>query len=230
MEIRFEFNTTNTLILANVCIFFVTTVLAISLGSDMEALSILGADAYYYISNGEFWRIVTSSFLHANILHLFVNMYALYSLGYVFERNFGGRKLFVLYVLSGVTGSLLSFFIYFLRVQLDLVEPNIIQLGVGASGALFGIVGYLITMPYLNIDKNRLYYLLVLNLIIGIVFAGYIDNWAHVGGFLGGALFGLSDRNPRNNLGSWKRGDISYYTAIMAVLISYLAMLAYNIF
>ena len=230
MEIRFEFNTTNTLIFANVCIFFVTAVLSAALGSDSEALSILGADAYYYISNGEFWRLVTSSFLHANILHLFVNMYALFSLGLIFERNFGGRKLFILYILSGITGSLLSFFVYFIRVQLDLVEPNIITLGVGASGALFGIVGYLIAMPYINIDKTRLYYLVALNLIIGIVFSAYIDNWAHIGGFLGGMLIGLSDRNPNNNLGSWKRPDAAYYVSLLVVLISYLAMLAYNIF
>ncbi|MBD3279913.1 rhomboid family intramembrane serine protease [Candidatus Dojkabacteria bacterium] len=230
MELRFEFNTTNTLIFANVCIFIVSMVLAASLGSDSEALSILGADAYYYISNGQFWRVVTSSFLHANLLHLFVNVYALFILGSVFEKNFGGRKLFILYILSGITGSLLSFFVYFLRVQLDLVETNIIQLGVGASGALFGIMGYLLVMPYLNIDKTRLYYLLFLNLIIGIGFAGYIDNWAHLGGLLGGLLIGLADRNPNNNLGSWKRPDVEYYVSILVVLISYLAMLMYNIF
>ena len=230
MEIRFELNTTNTLILANVCIFIISMALATTLGSDKEALSILGADGYYYFSNGQFWRVVTSSFLHANILHLFVNMYALYSLGLIFEKNFGGRRLFALYVTSGVTGSLLSMFVYFIKVQLDLVEPNIIELGVGASGALFGIIGYLVSMPYINIEKNRLYYLLALNLIIGVVFANYIDNWAHIGGFVGGLLIGFSDRNPNNNLGSWKRPDLQYTISLVTVLLSYVAMLIYNIF
>ena len=144
MNIRLELSTTNLLIGFNVLMFFVATFFGILFGNYLDSLDFLGADVYQFILHGEVWRLLTSAFLHANIFHLLVNMYELFALGSFYERTFGGRSMFSLYVFAGVGGSIMSTLISLVGVVIGLKDPDIYTLGVGASGALFGILGFFI--------------------------------------------------------------------------------------
>ena len=119
-------------------------------------------------------------FLHANIIHILFNMYALYVIGMQLESFLGKAKYLVVYLLSGLSGSMLSIFF-----------DN--GFSVGASGAIFGLLGSLLYFGfhyrvYLDsVIKSQIIPLIVLNLLIGFMSTG-IDNWAHIGGLIGGIL------------------------------------------
>ena len=147
---------------------------------------------------GEWWRIVTAMFVHAGILHLATNMWCLWNLGLLGEPLIGPIGVFAAYLLSGAAGNLLS-----IGVNLAFRTDSV---GVGASGAVFGIAGVLIVLlksPRLPIPAKELsglrryvIYFAAINFVIG--FGGNqlnlgvnIDNMAHLGGFLGGILFAL---------------------------------------
>jgi len=143
-------------------------------------LSVLGAKENLAIAQGEFWRLLTPLFLHAGPIHLGVNSYSLYIVGPRVERSFGRWRFLALYFLSGMAGSVASFALG--------PYPS-----VGASGALFGLIGALIPFLYLNrkVLANtsqqiaNIFTIIALNLLFGFT-AGGIDNWAHIGGLLGG--------------------------------------------
>jgi rhomboid protease GluP len=134
---------------------------------------------------GQTWRLFTSMFLHANILHIAFNMLALYNLGIGLERLLGHGRFLTVYLLSGLGGSVFSVLFN---------EPRV--LSVGASGAVFGLMGGLMAYFWLNRhvmgDVSRvlrqLVFYLLLNLAIGLTPGSGIDNAAHIGGFLVGAL------------------------------------------
>jgi rhomboid protease GluP len=148
-----------------------------------EAIVAMGALARERVAAGEYWRLLTAPWLHGSVDHLVGNGIALYILGMVCEAGFGRAQLVVLYVLSGLAGSLVS--------TLVSVGPS-----VGASGAIFGLQGAAIVL--LRRERDRL---LVRDRRVGFVLliwavysiAGgltetFIDNGAHIGGALGGAL------------------------------------------
>lgn len=148
-----------------------------------ETLLALGALSREAVMHGELWRLVSATWLHGSVEHLVGNGIALYILGMVCEHAFGSRQFLVLYVVSGVAGSVLSI----------LTSPGP---SVGASGAIFGLQGAAIVLFRRHRDR-----LLVRNRRIGVVmlvwavyaiaggiFTPYIDNGAHLGGALGGAL------------------------------------------
>lgn len=130
----------------------------------------------------DFYRIITSFFLHYNLWHFLCNTYALYIIGSQLESFLGkGRYLFV-YFISGITGSLLS---------MAFMNDNGASLG--ASGAIFGLLGSLLYFGYYyrvylgTVVKSQIIPLILLNLIIGFMIPG-IDNSAHIGGLVGGVL------------------------------------------
>lgn len=131
------------------------------------------------------WRLLTSTFLHGGALHILLNMYALWNLGRTVEIVFGrGRTLYV-YLVSGVIGSIAS-------VELQ-TRPTV---GVGASGAIMGLLGATIYFAWTlrgqgaRINWAQLMMPVVMTLGYGFVIEG-VDNWAHIGGLLGGGLAGL---------------------------------------
>jgi len=126
------------------------------------------------------WQIITSMFLHLHILHLMFNMFFLYLLGTQLERLVGSSKLIQIYLLSGLGGNIFSF----------LLSPNVIV--AGASGAIFGIFGYL-TMFYGTLGgniRNMLMYALFIFLINSLFPA---DIFGHLGGLIVGLLWGYVD-------------------------------------
>ncbi len=140
------------------------------------------------------YRFVTATFLHGSILHLLCNMYALFILGTQVETFLGKKKFTIIYLISAITGSLLSF-----------VFTN--SLSVGASGAIFGLMGSLLYFGYhyrLYIGsaiKNQIVPLIILNLFLGFTFSN-IDNAAHIGGLVGGylatMLVGVNEKSTKN--------------------------------
>jgi membrane associated rhomboid family serine protease len=142
------------------------------------------------VVTGEYYRLLTAAFLHAGIFHLAMNMFALATLGPTLESALGRTRFLALYVLSALGGSTLSFL---------LSSPG--QLGVGASGAIFGLFGaYYVVVRKLGGETRQIVTLLVINLVI--TFAIPIIDWrAHLGGLVTGALIAAAlayvPRGPR---------------------------------
>ena len=149
---------------------------------DALTLLLFGGLNKDFVANGEIYRIITSAFLHNGIIHLTFNMYALYIIGKDVESFFGHVKYSIIYLLSIILGSLLS-----------LVFSNGFIVSVGASGAIFGLMGALLFFGYnyrvtLNNSITRqIIPIILLNLFIGTMIPS-IDNFAHLGGLIGGYL------------------------------------------
>ncbi|WP_064091501.1 rhomboid family intramembrane serine protease [Rossellomorea aquimaris] len=145
-----------------------------------QTLIKFGAKYNPLIIEGEWWRFITPVFLHIGLLHLFMNTLALFYLGTAVEKIFGRTRFILLYLFSGVTGSIASF----------VFTPN---LSAGASGAIFGCFGALL---YFGVLYPKVFFrtmgmniitVILLNLILGFTIPG-IDNAGHIGGLVGGFL------------------------------------------
>ena len=126
--------------------------------------------------HGEWWRMVTSMFLHGSFLHIALNMYSLYFVGSILEQVIGRWRFVLLYLGSGIAGSAGA-------IVWSPLSPT-----VGASGAIFGILGALFILERRgNIaTEGQIAGLIVLNLVITFAFSSYISVGAHVGGLIGG--------------------------------------------
>lgn len=168
------------LIVINIIMFLLTNIVGNG-STDIKTLSFFGACYSEYIFKGEYFRLITSSFLHANLIHLFCNMYVLYIVGRQMESYLGKMKFLFVYLFSAITGNLLS--IYF--------APDIVS--VGASGAIFGIFGSLLYFGYhyrvflSTVLKSEIIPIIIFNLLIGMMLPG-IDSAAHIGGLVGGIV------------------------------------------
>lgn len=147
----------------------------------------MGAIIPNTLESGQLWRLVAAMFLHIGILHLTLNLWALYQLGGVFELLFGSKRFALVYFVSGLTASLSS--ALFTR-----------GIAAGASGAIFGVLGALIisirrSPRFRNAGwSSGLVQQLMLwagiNIVIGFMVPG-IDNAAHIGGFIAGLVLGF---------------------------------------
>ncbi|XVE64182.1 hypothetical protein DITRI_Ditri07aG0081200 [Diplodiscus trichospermus] len=155
-------------------------------GPSSSTLKKLGAlDWTKVVRNHQGWRLITCIWLHAGVIHLIVNMLCLVFIGIRLEQQFGFVRIGVLYLLSGFGGSVLS--CLFIRNDIS----------VGASGALFGLLGAMLSELLTNwtIYTNKaaalltLLVIIAINLAIGIL--PRVDNFAHIGGFLTGFLLGF---------------------------------------
>ena len=129
------------------------------------------------IADGEYYRLLTAAFLHAGFFHILLNMFALASLGPALEAALGRLRFTVLYVLSALGGSVLSYL---------LADP--LQPGVGASGAIYGLFGaYYVVARRFGGDTTSILVWLAINLVI--TFQVQIIDWrAHIGGLVVGTL------------------------------------------
>ena len=129
------------------------------------------------IADGEWWRLLTASFLHASITHLLFNMAALWFVGSAIEPRLGRWRYLTVYLLSALGGSVLSYVVD---------SPDIPT--VGASGAVFGLFGsVLILAMRLRLDIAGILGIIILNAVLGFVIPGI--NWrAHLGGLIVGSL------------------------------------------
>ena len=149
-----------------------------------ETLYALGANSRYGLQNHELYRLILYMFLHGSLVHIFVNMYSLSIVGTQIETYFGKIKMIVIYLFSGITAGLLS-----------AVINN--RVSIGASGAIFGLLGALLYFGYHyrvylgEALKRNIIPIIVLNLAIGFMLPG-IDNAAHIGGLIGGYLISMA--------------------------------------
>lgn len=144
------------------------------------------------IRYGHYYRLFTGLFLHGSIFHLIFNSYALYVIGSQIESFLGKFKFAVIYLAGGVMGSLFS------------ITFNGNAASIGASGAIFGLMGALVYFGYHyrvylgNVIKSQIIPLIVFNLVLGFVMTG-VDNSAHIGGLIGGTLatvaLGIKDKS-----------------------------------
>jgi len=175
---------TSTLLVLIAAVFVLETVRGGS--TNPQVLLALGADYPPLVQQGEYWRLVTSMFLHIGLLHLVLNGWALYQLGGLFELLLGSSRLLVVYFVSGVVGSIAS----------NLFTQS---LSAGASGAIFGVMGAIIAFLMKrreNLTPQAKSLLMQLLLWAGInVFLGFttpgIDNAAHLGGCAAGLAIGF---------------------------------------
>lgn len=204
---------TKVLILINVIVFVLSFLLSETGIYDVFTNFALNK---YYVKSGEIYRLITCGFLHADIIHLFCNMYSLYIIGTQLETFIGKKKFVIVYFISLITGSLLS-----------CVMSN--SWSVGASGAIFGLIGSLIYFGYHyriylgSVIKSQIIPLLILNLGIGFIIPN-IDVSAHVGGLVGGLLstmaVGIENKSD-------KKDSINGIICLM-ILIIFLAIILYK--
>ena len=133
------------------------------------------------------WRMITSMFAHSpsSFLHILFNMFTLWMFGQALESLLGRARFITLYFIAGLAGSL-GVMYFDLALGLDF-NPV-----VGASGAIFGLMGaYLVILRHLGGNSTTLLVLLIINVVIGFLPGSNLAWQAHVGGLIGGALAGL---------------------------------------
>jgi len=151
-------------------------------GTDKIAVLLdFGAKEAFLISQGEYWRIITAIFLHNDLLHLSLNGLALYYLGKITEQIYGSLRFFWVYLLAGITGNIFSI----------IFMPE--SIGVGASGAIYGLFGALLYFGYVYPDLffrtmgKDVISILAINVIFSLAVQN-VDIYAHLGGLVGGFL------------------------------------------
>ncbi len=156
--------------------------------SDPDVLLRFGAMFGPLVAAGDYWRLFTAIFLHVHLLHLLMNCLGLWIFGKLVEGVYGVNRFIALYLIAGLSGSALSYIF------------NRDAIAAGASGAIFGVLGalaaYFLAHRDLLGDWGRrnfmsLAVVAVINLAIGALWPG-IDNWAHLGGLIGGFLAGIA--------------------------------------
>ncbi len=173
---------------ANLVLYLLTVLASRSLDPNIDVLTRFGANVGGLVVDGQWWRLITSVFLHGGLLHIAFNMWALFNLGLLGEILYGRRNFTILYFLCGLGGAVASVWWH----------PTIV--GVGASGAIFGIAGAL--LPALKFQKNpriaaalrgnlgSITMFVVYNLAFGAA-SPHIDNAAHLGGLVTGIVVGF---------------------------------------
>lgn len=154
------------------------------------ALYVLGAKENNAINVGQWWRLLTPMVLHGSLTHLLFNSWALYVLGTQAEQVYGMARFAAVYVLAGLAGSIASY----------AFNPE--SLSVGASGAIFGLLGALAAYSYTSrsligweaskMQLGQMATLALINLAFGFIPGSNIDNSAHIGGLVVGGIVGFA--------------------------------------
>ena len=190
---------TGLLLVINVTVFVLEALSGVNILSPlMKDLLVWGANYAPLTLTGDPWRLLTSMFLHIGIIHLAVNCWALYLWGVYAEFYYGRRYFLALYLSAGLIGSLFSVIHNLIQINASHGETSF-NISAGASGAIMGLGGALIVAawrPKANLQPAQKLLLKPLLVIMAINFAlGFsvpgIDNAAHIGGLLTGALLAL---------------------------------------
>ncbi len=184
---------TYTLIAINVIAFFTEQGQFTISGSTIHGTVINEGVLYREgIAEGQYWRLVSSAFLHENLLHIGFNMYLLYLLGRMLEPAIGSLRFAVIYFTSMLTGAF--------GVVFSTATPSL-----GASGAIFGLMGAAVVelrSRGIGVMESGIGGLIVLNLILSFTLAN-ISIGDHIGGLIGGALAGLAIRTADDRGTGW---------------------------
>lgn len=190
-------------------------VLVTFMGASNKAYLLLGANLKVLVKSGQVYRLITYAFLHGGLVHLITNMYSLYIIGSQIENNYGKLKFIFIYLVSALTGGLLS----------ALFNNNI---SIGASGAIFGLLGALVYFGFhfrlylSDALKTRIIPVILINLLIGFMVTG-IDNACHIGGLIGGYLAAMAVGIPEVENKKDKTNGV-------ILLLIYIAFMSYLLF
>ncbi len=205
-----------TYLIMAICVIVFISMYIFGNGSyDNLTLLNFGANLDTLTKSGEFYRLVTCAFIHIGIFHLLFNMYALYIIGPQVESFYGKARYIFIYLVSAITGSMLS------------IAFNHNVISAGASGAIFGLLGCLLYFGYHyriylgNVIRSQILPIIVLNLFLGFMLTG-IDNFAHIGGLVGGILATMAIGVPNKKNNTEKINGIVLFTIYVAFCI-YLA-------
>lgn len=176
-------------------------------------LTSLGANVPALVSQGEIWRLLTMVFLHGGLLHILFNSWALLAVGPLVEDLYGPRKFLFLYVATGIGGSVLSFLWRFGQFG-----P-----GIGASGALFGLIGIAAVWGWRRGGsigagvRGQMVQWAIYGLLMGVLFR--FDNAAHLGGLITGALLALAvgEGEPRGAAAGRFWEALSWLSALLVL-------------
>lgn len=207
------------------------------IGFPEQVLVAYGAKLNYLINSphDQWWRFITPMFVHINLPHLLVNMYSLWIVGPYVEKLYGSAKFIVFWVVTGIAGVVASY----LTVQPRLATGSIGRFlfknmdipSAGASGALFGLVGVLFVfgikfrreLPegFKRAFGTGMLPIIIINLFIGYVGRGFIDNAAHLGGLISGAALAavVQYRRPGE-----RRGLAVAWRILQALALSLIAI------
>mgnify|MGYP004558096447 FL=1 len=190
-------------------------VLVTFMGASNKAYLLLGANLKVLVKSGQVYRLITYAFLHGGLVHLITNMYSLYIIGSQIENNYGKLKFIFIYLVSALTGGLLS----------ALFNNNI---SIGASGAIFGLLGALVYFGFhfrlylSDALKTRIVPVILINLLIGFMVTD-IDNACHIGGLIGGYLAAMAVGIPEVENKKDKINGV-------ILLLIYIAFMSYLLF
>ena len=212
---------TKSLIAVNIVIYVITAAQGAGInspGGTLFAKWILYGPA---VANGDWWRLITSAFLHANILHIAFNMYFLWFIGSAVENAIGRGRFLLVYLISGLAGSAGA-------LVFSPLSPT-----VGASGALFGILGVAVVM-----ERQRSYVLggsalglVLINLVLSFTISG-ISIGGHIGGLIGGITCALILSNfgrghaAYSRVGLWGIAGI-LGVGLLSIAVAYLKVRGY---
>jgi rhomboid protease GluP len=172
---------TTSLMVITIIIYILQLLTDFFLDFDLPAL--FGMKINELIVDGQYWRLITPMFLHGSLIHLGFNMYALNILGRRVERFFGSYRFLALYLVAGIAGNVFSFFFT--------TAPSL-----GSSTAIFGLLGAEGVFIYqhrqlfgeqFRAALKQIIQIAGINIVIGL--SPGIDNWGHIGGLIGGAIF-----------------------------------------
>ncbi len=198
------------------------------LGPSSQSLIALGASgAYPIFGAGHWWTVLSAGWLHAGLLHIVFNMMWVRDLGPVVAQLYGPTRLVVIYTVGNVAGFTLSSVAGEFLGDLPLAVLRGAQLTVGASAAIFGLLGSAIAYGHRTgsglVSGQATQYALMMGL-FGFIMPG-VDNYAHLGGCLGGYVAGrLMNPNRPERLGDW----VAAATCIVATVLALLASVALN--
>jgi len=195
----------------NVVAFVVTALQARSaMDLSTSELYLRGGLIPVEVASGEYWRLLTSAFLHGSLIHIATNMISLYILGIPLERILGRGRFLLIYLLS-LLGSSVSVMVFGATVSLT----------IGASGAIYGLMGaLLVTFKRLRYDLRQLLIILALNVYITFQFPG-ISWQGHLGGLVVGAIVGAAMvYPPQPSRRNWQWGTaIGVVVVLIGVLV-----------
>lgn len=183
--------------------------------TDSNTLIKFGANFGPLVKSGQLYRLISCAFLHIGIIHLLVNMYSLYIIGTQIENYLGKGKFVFIYLFSAITASLMS-----------IIFSN--NISAGASGAIFGLLGSLLYFGYYyrvylsSVLKTQIIPIIILNLALGFMISG-IDNAAHIGGLVGGAIatmaVGINNKSKNSEkINGW---------IVLVILLSFLSYMVF---
>lgn len=186
----------------------------------------------------QWWRFVTPMFVHVNLPHVLVNMYSLWIVGPYVEKLYGSAKFVVFWILTGVAGVVASYLTVRPGSAVNPIGRFLFKLGdvpsAGASGALFGLVGVLFVfgikfrheLPegFKRAFGTGMLPIILINLFIGYLGRGFIDNAAHLGGLVSGAVLALvvNYRRPGERSGIAITWQVLQIAAIVLVAVGFL--------